>query len=879
MLVFILWSSVLSAQEEPKISYQFKNITLPQALEYLEQTYHLTFAFDQMLLAPLMVEEAKTTGASLSAALSQLLIPLGLAFEVVGGKHVLIRKGKKEETLGLAPLSPPLPTVCGQLKDSLSGFPLPAANVWLKGSNKGTYTDNNGRFTLQGPFRKDDSLAFSYVGYQGLVLPLASLLQQPCASLHLAPLRFGFDQVLIKDKAITFLAAGERGDGLYMDTDQLGIIPGWGERDVLRMAQLLPGVNTTDESAANLHIRGGTPDQNLILWDGIPVYHTGHFFGMFSAFNSSIVEGVDIYRGDFSARYGGRVSGVLDIKSKPIQKDSLEAGIGLNLLSANAFVKVPLLSGRSAFLIAGRRSLSDLFQSQIYQNLFNQVAGRGRIKEEFEPAQQRDKNLQLAPRFYFSDVNLKWVVANKTGGEGTISFYKGEDVLDYDVLYDNSSFYLNALYQINLSNWGLSAQWNQQWNERWQSHLMLVSTQFQTTFDQTTALDTMGYASRFFQSNRIQEQRLEWNNAYRINANQQINMGYQGVFNEVAINWIADVPLYDTYGEDNRYFEGTTHTFYLDYDYTIPEHLHLDWGLRYSIFANGFTGSWEPRFSLAYHVLPHWELKTSIGRYSQVVNQIVIDNDLGIGERFWIMADSQQSIPAVTSAQFAFGLRWKQKGWLLDVDVYRKWISGLVSLSLNFDGDWENPYSGGSARIIGLDILLKKSWPHYDSWLSYTLGVTQYQFDRINGNNAFPTPHDRLHNFKWTHQIELGQWAFSFAWLFGSGLPYTQATGGRFVRNETSGEYDTKLSYAGVNANRLPVYHRLDWSGAYHFKGKKKVKGKLGWSIFNVLDRLNVYSRTYFLNAVDDNVEQPQLVAYDRSLLGFTPNLFLELSW
>lgn len=880
LLIFGLWGSSMAAQDGLKVTYQFQHIPLVQALDILEAQYELTFAFDQLLLQNKSVESAQATNLSLQEALQGLLLPQELFFEVVGGKHVLIRKASPAELQLLAPVSEePVVVVCGQLQDSLTGLPLVSANIWLKGTRKGAYSNELGQFAIKGPFSVVDSLVFSYVGYQPRSLPVQTLLGKNCPIVDLPQQLFAFQQVLISDKAITFLSAAGRGDGLQLDADQLGVIPGWGEQDALRMAQLLPGINTTDESASNLHIRGGTPDQNLILWDGIPVYHTGHFFGMFSAFNSTLVDKMDVYRGDFSAQYGGRVSAVIDITTSPLLIDTMEAGVGVNLISTNAYVKAPLQKGRSALMVAGRRSVSDLFDSKIYQNLFNQVAGRGSIKEEFEPTQRQFTDLQLSPKFYFSDFNIKWVVRNEKGGQGRISIYQGEDALDYGVLFDRPSFYLNSLYQVDLSNWGLSSQWLQRWNDHWQSDFMLVLTRFETAFRFQNELSRGQPGLQFTQSNDIAEQRLEWNNTYTINRHQRLNLGYHGILNKVGLNLAVEAPQLAEQEREQRYFKGTTHAFYLDYDYTIPEKLHLDWGLRYSLFDGGYIGAWEPRFSLSYYVHPEVEFKTSIGRYTQVVNQIFLENDLGIGERFWIMADSQQHIPAVTSAQFTFGIRWKTEGWLLDLDVYKKWITGLVSLSLDFDADWDNPYSGGEARITGMDLLLKKSWANYDSWLSYTLGRTHYRFDRINNNEAFPTLHDRLHNLKWTHQIRFGNWDFAFAWFYGSGLPYTKAKRGRFIPTESEEGYEAQIEYGRVNAFRLPSYQRLDLSGAYNFTDKHKLRAKLGWSIFNVLDRRNIYSRTYFLQAENENYEKARLVTYDRSLLGFTPNLFLELRW
>ncbi len=875
-----LWAASLSAQEAPKIAFDFENIPLMQALDFLEESYDLTFAFDQELLQTKLVKAAKAKNLRLQEALSRLLLPHSLFFEIVGGKHVLIRRANAREMSLLPAAEEVVAVACGGLRDSLTDQPLISANVWLQGTQKGAYSNVLGQFAIKGPFTSSDSLVFSYVGYKSKVQAVGSFLRKECPLIHLTQQEFAFDQILIQDKAITFLSGAGRGDGLQVDADQMGVIPGWGEQDALRMAQLLPGISTTDESASNLNIRGGTPDQNLILWDGIPVYHTGHFFGMFSAFNSTIVDEMAVYRGDFSAEYGGRVSGVLDITTSPLLLDTLEVGVGVNLISSNAYVKIPLQKGRSALMVAGRRSISDLFESKIYHNLFNQVAGRGSIKEEFEPAQKQLTDLQLSPKFYFSDFNFKWVTRNENGGEGQVSFYQGEDALDYGILFDRPNFYFNTLYEVDLLNWGLSAQWKQSWSERWKSDFRVVFTEFSTAFSTRTKLNPEQVKVQVIQSNNISEQRIEWNNTYNIDQHQRLNFGYQGVLNEVDLNISMASPVNAESRQERISFKGITQTFYIDYDYTIPEQLHMDWGLRYGTFDGGYTGNWEPRLSLSYYVHPEVEIKTSIGRYIQVVNQVFLNNNLGIGERFWMMADSSKSIPAVTSAQFTLGARWRSKGWLLDIDFYKKWITGLVSMSLDFDADWQNPYSGGEARVLGMDLLLKRSWYKYDSWLAYTLGRTRYQFDRINRNEAFPSIYDRLHNLKWTHQLKFGNWDFALAWHYGSGLPFTQAQSGRFVPDEEAEDgFKAQIEYGEVNANRLRDYQRIDFSGAYNFTDQRKLRGKIGWSIFNVLDRLNFYSRTYFLHPENEDHSRPILVAYDRSLLGFTPNLFLELRW
>lgn len=871
--IFLLSNLLLRAQEAPKVNYSIQNQKLSTTLQQMEQDYGLSFTFDPDLVRGALTQNLKLEDLSLEKALASLLYPHQLDFEIVNQKFVLIKKHPNSV----------FTEICGIIKDADNQLALSYANVFVKGKTKGVYTNEEGRFILPGPFSREDSLQITYVGYVSVQFPLSYFLQQDCRVIHLQPDQVTITRVIIKDRAIELLSSAESGNGIQFKPDKMSMLPGWGDNDILRMLQLLPGVTSTDESASGIHIRGGTPDQNLILWDGIPIYHTGHFFGMFAAFNPMAVNHVDVFRGGFGARYGGRVSGVVDITAKPEHFDSLEMGGGINLISSHTYLKLPLMKGRSALLFALRRSYTDIIQSPTYQNLFDQVAGNGKIKENEQTAKDEEINLLLDPQFYFTDINLKWSVETNSGGLGSISLYYGDDELDYTARFDQPGidFYFNSNDKISIKNGGLSLNWVQRWNPKWQSTGTFTVSDFHNDYRFFATFNRdEDYQAWFQQTNRMQDEGLSLENQWIIHPNHIFNFGFQSVRHQVSFSWRFESTEEGAIHTDEEKFSSETQSLFIDYDFQLAEHLAIDLGIRATHFSDDSSSYLEPRFTIDYRPFrKKLHLKASVGRYVQFVSQMVENNDLGLGEQFWVMANQKHQIPVMKANQWSIGTWWENNGWLIDLEYYQKYITDVSTLNLRFDEDSERPFARGTSEIKGLDLLVKKKWQNYSTWFSYTLGEVLYTFPEINNNHPFPASHDQLHTVNSTHILDYKKWGCSINWTFGSGRPYTSIRGIDSRFNPDNNQFYYLTISAARNQKRLPPYHRLDASVHYNFFGNGRLRGMAGLSVFNLYNRRNLFDKDYYAFQTEPGISQPQIIQIDQQLLGITPNIFFNIDF
>lgn len=879
--LLVLSSGNVLAQVPDKISFSFQDQTLKSAVSVLEKEYDLIFAYNERLLAEKRITTVTTTNTKLESALKKLFHPFQLDFELISGQYVLLKPKRFASKKNQSKSPEKIPSICGYVIDDLTDQPLAFANVFVGGTNKGVYTDDKGYFVLQGPFKTTDSLVMSYIGYIRKRLPIRDLVNKPCIRERLKIPESTMVDILIEDQAIALLRSSESGTGMKFQPDEMGMLPGWGDNDILRMAQLLPGIQSSNESASDLHIRGGAADQNLVLWDGIPVYHTGHFFGIFSAFNPYAVNEMSVFRSGFGARYGGRVSGMIEIDAKPGNLDSLQAAIGGNLISLYAYINIPLVENKSALLLAVRRSFTDIIQTRTFTNLFNQLAGEGKIADNLREAEEQNIDILLEPKLYFTDFNAKYVVKASENSTGSISFYAGDDFLDYQVLFEDDNLFFNTTDKVELGNWGLSATWEKNWTPQWSSNWKLVLTQFENSYGFEASLDTMERSPFLInQTNGLGELTLKFDNSWRFTPAHSLHFGYQftGLRADYKFHF-AEADSVD-FRDIEESLEGQFHHFYGDFDFNLPNKLGIDFGLRLTNINETELLFWEPRLSIDWFPFgKSLHFKVAVGKYFQFVSQIVEENDLGLGEEIWILSQEDRGFPVLEATQVSGGFWWKNKGWLIDVEAYRKRLNNLSSLNLRSNLGTPTGFDAGQADIYGIDVLIKKKWKHYNTWLSYSLGEIQYDFNNLNDGLSFPASHDQLHSLKWTNLWDYNRWEFSFSWNYGSGRPFTDVEEISLLPDPETEELEYQLQFEPINNSRLPAYHRLDLSGHYKFRFMDRVQCKVGLSIFNVYNRRNLQGKEFFILESNQPGVEPELLQIDRELLGRTPNLFLILEW
>ncbi|MGK0390299.1 MAG: outer membrane cobalamin receptor [Maribacter sp.] len=872
----------MKAQDDILVTIAFDDELLSVVFENLEKEYDISFSYSNDLIKDIKVN-GNFDNTPLSLVLTAILKKEKVKFEFIEEKYILISPDENKQIEEELDTRSPSLSICGNIQDELTQDGLSYTNVYILNSNIGTATDENGNFKLKGRFSKIDSLEISFMGYETQRFAVRELLNQPCRN---------FVMKLDEYESVAVKVTGYLMDGIYLGSDanevkiqpdKMNILPGQIEPDVMQSVLLLPGVISPDESASKLHIRGGTPDQNLVLWDGIPMYHTGHFFGSISAFNPYIVDEVNVWRGNFGPQYGGRVSGIIDINSTQKVSEKIKIGAGLNFTHGHAFAEIPIWKDKSALIVSYRRSFTDLWGSPTFNNLKNKIFQGTKVESNEDQNEEEEEPLELINNFSFYDANAKWLLNPTKKDKIYVSAFTGRNSLDYEV--NNSIEDYDVRDELRLKNWGISGEWGRDWNDKLSSKLNAAYSDFEYNYQYLITTDSINNPiENISKSNTVEDFRLRLESKYSFNEQHEINTGYHFTIQNVAFN-INETLLFEPNSEESNNGKGKTQSVFLDYIFQNEKWL-LNGGLRYNYFNRATAHSVEPRFSLQWQAIPSLRLKLNGGLHHQFISQLVEleFNTLGVNNEIWILADEEEN-SVIKSQQLAAGFIFKKKGWQVDVEAYAKKLSNIASLSTSFGSQVTDNFSSGTSDILGIDILLKKRWKRYRSWISYTWSKANYTFPELS-NNSFPAFHDQRHTLGWMHLFKWHPLEISLGWNYHSGLPFTALSSTEietFV-DEEGDEYVIANPLLGkINSTRLANYHRLDFSMVYTFPHKltSKWKGRLGFSLTNIYNRSNVFSTTYSESIIDeyDDPNDIEVLEIEKYLLEFTPNILFRIEW
>ena len=869
------------------ISADFSNTGLRQVLEKWESGHGLSFSFDDALVEGKSIT-CRFENRPLEEALKIVLFPLGLDFEVLDGRDVLIKKAHftEGEKTSEAPPPPPEFTICGTVSDGSSGETLPGATAYVKGSPHGTSTGADGSFSLRGNFSKSDSLEIRFLGFEPLTLPLGGLLDRPCQNF---PLRLSTDlalpDVLVSDFAMDMLQPGGQGS-FQFKKQAIPSLPGWGEPDVLRMIQFIPGISSAEESASRLNVRGGTPDQNLVLWDGIPIYHTGHFFGFADAFNPYIVEEVEVWRGNFGAEFGGRNSSVINIKGLSEIVTEPHFGAGVNLLSAQGFAQLPFLQKKGkqmAILGAFRQSYVGGIQSATYQKVFAQVFQNGKITLQ-EEDRKKSEFITWRPDVNFADLNLKLHWKGKKKRENSISIYGSGDQLDYVFSFDDSVRFSETFDHIEADNFGMSWRHSAEWGPHFKVKYRFAVSGYsnEAIFRWNEGDRERPFIYRSQSQNTMDDRETQLHHIWDAGGGQTISFGFHGS------DLISRITLRDTNavtGEANFFIADTSRTalqtIYLEYKYDAGKKWAFSLGLRQNRFASEAFIFMEPRANFSWRPFGQkFSVNGSIGQYWQFVFQIVDFSELGVSEPLWAVAGNDKDPQELF--QWTIGMRYETSSLLLDAEAYVKESRNLTSLNLRVDRGLDRPLAfDGQSTASGLDVLLRKRWRHFSLWYSYSLGKVEQRFPELLDNRPYPARHDIRHRMNLVHMLSFPRWDFSANLHFRTGSPFSVPTVVSVPCPDcTVDEQTNALQFDDLNDHRLPGTFRLDLSASYKF-GHEKNTGKIGLAIFNLLNKTNLLDKNILLENPPRNQPQSgyELKELNRLAAGVTPNLFMRFEW
>ena len=773
--------------------------------------------------------------------------------------------------------------ISGIVRSKVSGESLPYANIMIKGTSVGTTTNVDGFFTLLNIPGDTLTLQVFYIGFipKEVKVDFVSLPDNLLIELESGTTEL--QEVVVQSTNYRFVKTTEGVSQARIATRDISLLPSVGENDIFRSLQLLPGVSGTNESTSGLYIRGGTPDQNLVLLDGMTVYHVDHFFGFFSAFNADAIKDVKMYKGGFPAKYGGRTSGVVDLTGKTGDVNSFRLGAGINLLSSRLILEIPLW-GKGSILLSGRRSYTDYLESGLYEKIFDMLTQGNESQDITIPDNPRFQNAEtttLEPTFYFYDLNGKISFRPTQKDNIALSVYNGQDYLNEsrnlyrEIKPKNPDFPVRAVTNnlSDLTDWGNmggSFKWSRRWHPKFYTNFLSAysmyfsknnkrSEQEVRNPDADTIMVTRLQSN--LEDNRVEDLTFRLDNEWQLTQNHKIDFGFIGTQAKVRFRFVRN----DTSTMIDREQESISAGAYVQDTWKVLPGFEVIAGGRINYFEKTDSLYPEPRFSFSYELSDRIKLKGAYGHYHQFISRIVNENITEGSRDFWLLADGDW-IKIGKERHYIGGISLENETYLLDFEMYYKEMEGLTEYSLRFKRN-RGPsqlFFHGEGYARGLEILVQKKAGKYKGWISYTLSSVKHTFPDFNDGREFSALHDQMHELKIIQSYSLKKWSFSSTFVYGSGTPYTEPEG-RYILTMLD---DKELTYIGVgdkNGVRLPPYHRLDVATHYKFK-LFGADCDLGFSIFNVYNHKNIWYRQFDFN------ESPMLVT-EITYLGFTPNL------
>ena len=765
--------------------------------------------------------------------------------------------------------------VTGIVRDSASTEPIPSATVTVIGTGAETLTDEFGRFAIVDLGPGEHLLRVEHLGYEVYEAPLRAASAGPMSVL-LVPVVVAVRGVTARARSQVVEISDEVSE-VRFDPRQLTALPSVGEPDVFRGLQLLPGVAGTSDATSGLFVRGGTPDENLVLLDGMTVYHVDHFFGVFSAFNVDAIKDVRLFKGGFPAEFGGRTSSVVELVGKTGDTRDFKVSAGVNLLSMSAVAEVPLY-GRGSWLLSARRSYTDLIQSPLYNGIFGTLEG---AEEQADPGPigrrggGRFNQQATSPSFYFYDLNSKVTFTPSDSDVLSFSLYSGKDNLDESTESTTIVGFGGATTvtpdREDLTGWGntgLSGRWARQWGARLSSDVLAAYTQYFS--DGVSNVSGAQVARGFDEHNKVKDFTVRIDNEWKPLAASTFGFGAQRTQSDVAYEFalLAGEAVSRSLDLSSA---ATQSAMYVEHEWRPTSWLRLTTGLRGTAYDGTNRTYWEPRASTSAALTEHLTLKGAWGRYNQFVKRIENEDILEGSRDFWVLADSL--VPPQSAQHVVGGIGYETEGFLFDVEAYRKELDGVSQFSTRVrNGPVEEAdqlFFSGTGEASGVEFLAQKKRGNLTGWVSYTLSRVEYDLDGFNDGNPFPASHDQRHEFKTVTTYRLGLWTLGGTWVFGSGTPYTVPES-IYPIVAIDGREFQYIHVGEKNGQRLPAYHRLDVSAARRFESER-FRYDLNLSLFNAYGRQNVWYRQF------DLTQNPLLVT-DVSTLGFTPSVGLKIA-
>lgn len=725
--------------------------------------------------------------------------------------------------------------VWGQKKYTISGYItekgskelLIGANIYIPDLKVGTITNNYGFYTISLP-EGEHELYVSYVGYQ-LFTQKIELSGDMSLNVELEDAQL-LEEVVVTGERTPMLSRSSQMSTIQVPIAQVQKIPALlGEKDVLKVLQLLPGVQSGSEGSSGLYVRGGGPDQNLLILDDAPVYNASHLFGFFSIFNGDAIKNVNLTKGGFPARYGGRLSSVLDMSMKDGNKERFAGDIGIGLISSRLTLEAPIVKDKSSFIISGRRTYIDLLTRPLMP-----------------------ENAKLG--YFFYDLNMKINYDFGQKDKLYLSGYFGRDKFYFRDKESSGEVFKGGLHWGNAT---ATLRWNHLFTDKIFSNTSLIFSDYLFEIFQEDTHKNNVFEMRY--NSGIKDVGLKYDMQINLNPNYLIRTGFATTFHRFRPSAIViKDPAFNQFERKIQDIKTLESGIYIENELTLQEKLRLNAGLRLSHYLHKKTSyqDLEPRFSVGYTLPNDWSVKASYTSMSQYVH-LLSSSGISLPMDLWIPTTDE--VKPQKSRQVAFGVAKDiiDRNLSLSVEGYYKKMDNIIGYApgANFllledfesvsEYAWQESIIRGQGWSYGAELLLQRKVGKLSGWLGYTLSWTQHQFDGDNGGRKFFPRYDRRHDVSLVAIYNLSEKVtFSGTWVYGTGnaisLPVSSYQVDKGDVSEAIDGY-TAYNYDEKNSFRMRAYHRLDLAVQFHKNKGKNMKRTWEIGVYNAYSRRNPF--------------------------------------
>ncbi len=718
--------------------------------------------------------------------------------------------------------------ISGYVKDAETGEDLPAATIQVAETGAAQATNNYGFYAFTLP-PGNYTLKVSYIGYTPLVQPIV-LDKNISLNLNISPQKGELQEVVITGDKPSDKVKEAQMSQLDLQIDKVKELPVlFGEVDILKTLQLLPGVQSGSEGTTGFYVRGGGPDQNLIILDEAIVYNASHLFGFFSVFNSDAIKGVELYKGGFPAQFGGRLSSVVDITLKEGNKKEFAGAGGIGLIASRLTLEGPIVKDKSSFIISGRRTYLDVFTRAINR------ANKG--KENFNPI----------PDYYFYDLNAKVNYDLGPKDRLFLSGYFGRDVFGFNQDAFNFDF-----------NWGnstLTARWNHILGARLFSNTTATFTRYQYRIKNKIDLFSASIGSD------VQDLSLKSDFNYSPDQKHFVRFGGSAVYHTFGVSRISFKVGNDGGGDvaqDKEKF-GTELGIYASDDWEVTPLLKVNAGLRISAFSikDRLYGGPEPRVNARYLLNEKWSLKASYAFMNQYVH-LVSNSGSSFPTDIWY--PSTKTVRPQKSHQAALGYSTsllKNKLYFTQEGYYKRLnqqIDFRDGAQLFFNPELDSEFVFGKGWSYGTEFFLEKREGKLTGWVGYTLSWSFRKFPDINSGQTFFPKYDRRHDISVVGIYEVSKRiTLSATWVYGTGNTVSLPVAYAYTNDIQNSQPFISAIFTERNGYRMAPYHRMDLGIVWKFTPKWGTSD-LTFSVYNLYNRRNPFILYIETEEVDDNV-------------------------